>query len=434
MTIWESMNTGLGELLITCAMLIMLYAGYLCMAFYRLGKKDKNSVISLILFIVYFAAFYMMLDGKFHYVEPDYYYYMDVDYIRTWPKATTAFCSLPAALVLIVEIITALYLLWGTLHRKRLRKESLTRTSVKEALDLLPAGVALADKNGNVVFANLSMNAISQSRSGKNMTDITGFDHNTKYSDGTKTWQFMQEDITWREKPYIQLTANDITEEAKINEELKGKNKKLKEIRNRLEIYNRRAEQITISRELLNARRQVHSETGHILLASRHYMEHPDSIDEDNFLSTLKLTNMHLLKEYEEDDTEADSLAEAIEMAKAISVRVKINGMIPEAGELRDILASAVNECSTNTKKHADGDTLTVTTEEKDDTVIFTLTGNGEPPEKNTVNSDTAPEEAVRENGGLASLRTLVENAGGTMEINAEETFTVIIRILKSSP
>jgi hypothetical protein len=57
------MNTGLGELLVTCAMLIMLYAGYLCMAFYRLGKKDKNTVISLILFVVYFAAFYMMLDG-----------------------------------------------------------------------------------------------------------------------------------------------------------------------------------------------------------------------------------------------------------------------------------------------------------------------------------------------------------------------------------
>lgn len=445
MTIWESMNTGLGELLVTCAMLIMLYAGYLCMAFYRLGKKDKNTVISLILFVVYFAAFYMMMDGKFHYVEPDYYYYMDVDYIRTWPKATTAFCSLPAVLVLALELITVIYLFWGTQHRKRLRKESLTRTSVKEAMDLLPAGVALAEKSGNVVFANLSMNAISQKRSGKNMTDITGFDHNTVYSDGSKTWQFMQEDITWREKPYIQLTANDITEEAGINDELKGKNKKLKEIRNRLEIYNRRAEQITISRELLNARRQVHSETGHILLASRHYMEHPDSIEEESFLDTLKLTNMHLLKEYEEDDTEADSLAEAIEMAKAISVRVKINGMIPEAGNIRDILASAVNECSTNTKKHADGDTLTVTAEEKDGAVIFTLTGNGEPlekdsadigtaPESNTADSDVTSQKAIRETGGLASLRTLVENAGGTMEIKAEEAFTVIIKIPKPSP
>ena len=119
--------------------------------------------------------------------------------------------------------------------------------------------------------------------------------------------------------------------------------------------------------------------------------------------------------------------------------------MIPEAGELRDILASAVNECSTNTKKHADGDTLTVTAEEKDGAVIFTLTGNGEPPEKDSADIGTAPEsntaesgvtsqKAIRETGGLASLRTLVENAGGTMKINTEEAFTVIITIPKPSP
>ena len=263
--------------------------------------------------------------------------------------------------------------------------------------------------------------------------DIAGFEHNTVYSDGTKTWQFTQEHITWRGKPYIQLTANDITEEAWINEELKNKNKKLKEIKSRLEIYNRRAEQITISRELLNARRQVHSETGHILLASRHYMEHPESIDDDNFLNTLKQTNMHLLKEYEEDDTEVDQLAEAVEMAKAIAVKVKINGMIPETGELRDILASAINECATNTQKHADGDTLTVTTEEKEDTIIFVLTGNGQPPVKDSASSGSVPENTIRETGGLASLRTLVENAGGTLEIEAEEDFTVIIKMKNGS-
>lgn len=433
MTIWESMNTGLSELIISLAMLIMLYAGYLSMTFYRLGRKGKNTLISLTVFVIYFAAFYMMLDGKFHYVEPDYYYYMDVDYLRTWPRVTTAFCSLPVALILTVEVITVIYLVLGTLHRIHLRKKSLTRSSIKEALDQLPAGVAFAEMSGNVVFANLSMNDISESRFGKDIMDIAGFEHNTIYSDGTKTWQFTQEHITWRGKPYIQLTANDITEEARINEELKDKNKKLKEIKSRLEIYNRRAEQITISRELLNARRQVHSETGHILLASRHYMEHPESIDEDNFLSTLKQTNMHLLKEYEEDDTEVDQLADAVEMAKAIAVKVKINGMIPETGELRDILASAINECATNTQKHADGDTLTVTTEEKEDTIIFVLTGNGQPPEKDTVGSGSVHENTIRETGGLASLRTLVENAGGTMEIKAEEDFTVIIKMKNGS-
>lgn len=433
MTIWESMNTGLAELLVIGTMLIMLYAGYLCMTFYRLGRKEINTKISFILFVLYFGAFYLMLDGKFHYVEPDYFYYMDVDYLRTWSKVTTAFCSLPVLVVLTAEIITALYLVWGTQQRIKLRKDILTPTSIKEAIDMLPSGVAFAEMSGNVVFANLSMNAIAQSCFGKSLTDVTGFEHNTICSDGTKTWQFIQELVTLQGQTYIQVTANDITEEVGINDELKGKNRKLKEIRNRLEIYNRRAEQITISRELLNARRQVHSETGHILLASRHYMEHPDLIDEDNFLSTLKLTNMHLLKEYEEVDTETDPLSEAIEMAKAINVKVKLVGMIPEEGTLRDILASAVNECSTNTKKHADGDTLFVTTEEKKDTVIFTLTGNENISGKDTTEPGTASSKIVKETGGLASLRILVENAGGTMEIKTEETFTVTIKMKNGS-
>ena len=52
MTIWESMNTGLSELIISLAMLIMLYAGYLSMTFYRLGRKGKNTLISLTVFVI----------------------------------------------------------------------------------------------------------------------------------------------------------------------------------------------------------------------------------------------------------------------------------------------------------------------------------------------------------------------------------------------
>ena len=122
MTVWESMNTVFGEILISFAMFLMLYAGYLFMAFYRLGRKEKNTFISIVLFVIYFAIFYMMLDGKFHHVEPDYYYYLDVDYIRTWPKFTAAFCSLPAVLILIFEVTTAVYMVWGTMYRIKRRK------------------------------------------------------------------------------------------------------------------------------------------------------------------------------------------------------------------------------------------------------------------------------------------------------------------------
>jgi len=92
--------------------------------------------------------------------------------------------------------------------------------------------------------------------------------------------------------------------------------------------------------------------------------------------------------------------------------------MIPERGDPRAILAAAVSECATNVRKHADGDTLTVTTSETDGLVSMTLIGNG--------NSVTKP---VTESGGLASLRRLTEQAGGTMEITAASDFTLTIHV-----
>ena len=163
---------------------------------------------------------------------------------------------------------------------------------------------------------------------------------------------------------------------------------------------------------------QVHNETGHVLLASRHYMDHPSAIDEEALLQTLKLTNAHLLKEYEEDDTERDALSEAIEMAGEIDVTVRLTGMIPEDGTPRSILAAAVSECATNTKKHADGDLLVVNAEETEGRWTFRLSGNGGPAEK-----------PVSESGGLSSLRTLVENVNGTMEVATLPSFTLIIKI-----
>ncbi len=416
MTLWSSMNSMISELLITCAMLITLYSGYLLIAFYKLNKKDKNLYVLSFVFVMFFLSFYLMLDGRFHFAEPDYFYYLEKDYIRNWSGITDVFCSLPVTVFFAAEVIVAVYLCLSTLYCKKLRENTLTPSSIKDALDLLPAGIAFSDPDHNIIFSNVAMNEISVACTGKHLTDIFFYDNDQVCSDGTKTWQFTRNNISVDEKLYIQLTAVDITDEAHINDELRKKNRKLNEIRSRLEIFNRQAERITISRELLNARRQVHSETGHILLAGLHYMEHPESIDEEAFLNTLKLTNMHLLKEYEEDDTGSDPLAEAIEMAKAISVQVSLNGIIPEAGTVRDILAAAINECSTNTKKHAGGDLLNVTVSRTEDSVLISLTGNGNPPEK-----------SFNETGGLTSLRALVEGVYGTMNVTVSESFTIEI-------
>ena len=426
MTIREAMNTPLREILTVCAMLLLLCQGYLLLALCGIRKNGKSSAAAFLTLLAESVLFFLLLDGIFHYGESDY--------PRTWPAATEAFCVLPVWLLILAEILFAGVIAWEIHRLIRFREEYPTPWSVKETIDLLPAGAAFAEEDGNVVLANITINEIFRALTGKVLSNLNPLCelaekqeqnniHVVKavYPESSRVWQLASGRITEKQKTYIWMTATDITEQAEINEALQDKNEKLKEINRRLDIYNRNAERIIISQELLNARMQVHSETGHILLVSRHYLDHPGSVDEAAFLETLKITNEHLLREYEEDDTERDPLAEAVEMAGAIGVTVKMSGLIPEEDTARNILAAAVSECATNTRKHSDGDYLYVEVDEEKDELTFKLSSRGKAAELQEVGS-----------GGLGSLRALVENAGGTMAVSLSTAFILTIYLPKT--
>ncbi len=425
MTIREAMNTPLREVLTVSAMLLLLCQGYLVLELLGIRKSRKSSVAAFFTLLAESALFFLLLDSIFHYGE--------TDYPRTWPAATEVFCSLPVFLLILCEILFTGAIAWEIYRLIRFREEYPTPWSIKETIDLLPAGAAFAEEDGNVVLANITMNGIFRFLTGKVLLNLKPLwelaekeeqdnVHVVKaaYPDSSRVWQLSTGRITEKGKTYLWMTAADITEQAGINEALQAKNEKLKEIRRRLDIYNRNAERIIISQELLSARMQVHSETGHILLAGRHYLDHPGSIDEAALLETLKTTNGHLLREYEEDDTARDPLAEAVEMAGVIGVTVKMSGLIPEDGTSRNILAAAISECATNTRKHADGDTLDAAVEEEKDRFTFRLSSQGKAAELRSAGS-----------GGLGSLRTLVENAGGTLEVSLSTDFLLTITLPK---
>ena len=422
MTVWNIMDTPLRGLLIVPAMLLLLWSGYLCLML-LLAKGSRWQILPAVFTLCALAVlFFLLLDGAFHYAEPDY--------PRTWPAITDGFCALPVAVPVLLELLAAGYLLWTFWRLKKLREASPSPASVKETVDLLPAGIAFAREDGQTVFANLTMDTVSRAITGKVLSDLrpllarteTAVEAGTPQavvSARDRVWQLTPGRITEHGTPYLQLTATDVTDLARINDELRSQNRRLREIRRRLEIYSREADRIVASQELLNARMQVHNETGHVLLASRRCMEHPEDVDASALLQMLKTTNDRLLKEYEEDDdAKEDPLTAAIDTAKAIGVTCRLRGAIPEGGTPRTVLAAAIRECASNLRKHADGDLLQVTMEETGGTLRFTLCGNGAPPNR-----------PVSVSGGLASLRTLAENAGGEMKIDAAPAFTVTIEL-----
>ena len=417
-TIHEAVLSPARQILLTVMMLLLSAQLILIFAAFRDGRSGRVKLLYIFLFAAAFPFFYLPL--------------VDICrdlYIRSGPDARpaaapVAFCALPVITMVFFEILYGLVLTAAFLDLLRYRRSHLTHESIKETMDLLPAGIAFGKPDGTVVFSNLTMNSLSRSLTGKRLTDLSVFNNCLPKEDGTPgtlpvkdaVWQLYRETLELDDGKYTQFTATEITKQAAITKELEEKNAKLRELHMRLDIYNKQADRIVIAQELLTARMAVHSEAGNVLLESRRYLNDPASFDEEKLLQALRNTNTYLLREYDEDDSAGDPLTDAMEMAEAIGVDVVITGLIPAEDPCRRILAAAIGECATNTVKHGGGDRLSVNVQNTESGFLMILQGNGTPPAA-----------AVRETGGLLTLRTLVEKAGGEMQTVTAPEFQIRI-------
>ena len=298
-------------------------------------------------------------------------------------------------------------------------------------MDLLPVGICFGNESGAVVLTNLKMNELCRNITGSRLTDTDAFwrelcergeDQNGQKLVKTASGEvvlFAKNNITVDGKAYTQIVSSDVTEQYRITAELSNKNDRLRDIQIRMKAYQAQAADMVISQEILNARRIVHDDVGHALLAARYYFERPESGNEPVLLSMMKQTNTMLLREAEQpDDMEHDRYLDALKMANAIGVTVEQRGEAPETGSARDILGQVIGECAANTAKHAEGDRLFVTVKGTESGCRFTVTNNGTP-----------PKEPIIETGGLLSLRHTVEKAGGSMIVDSTPSFCLIISI-----
>ncbi len=418
MTIQEILFTMAGRVLMTVHFLLLALqlSQVLAIAAYR--RKRGLRLYGNLHFLLGFALFFlMMLEDYRVYIYPDG---------SPVPRAgLPALPALPALVWIAYEVITAAAVLLVCLNIKAYRRNHPTFESVKETMDLLPVGIAFFSPDGQGAFCNLTMDRIFRALTGKPVNDLLDLtpvlpgaeEGQVSLPDGS-VWYMAEERVEVDGSEFFQLTASDVTRQAAITKSLAEKNEKLKEMHLRLSLYNRQADRIIIAQELLTARMAVHSEVGNVLLESRHYLADPASFKEEMLLQALKNTNTYLLREYEQDDTDVDPLAEAMEVAEAIGVDVILTGLIPQEEKYRSILAAAVNECASNTVKHAAGSRLLVEIRAGKSGPVYILKNNGR-----------LPKGPIREGGGLSSLRSLVETAGGRMETAAAPAFSLTIEL-----
>jgi len=306
----------------------------------------------------------------------------------------------------------------------RIRNRSLTMMSVKECMDELPVGICFYRNGGLTKLTNRRMNSIACRLTGSCIMDAESFQKTVfagneapvVCSEDGRAYSFIHREDVLDGRPIHELIAFDNTEEYRLTEELREKQKRARKTNARLRALNSTIEYITMERETLHIKMHIHDSFGEMLLMTRHYLSDSGNTDTDEMLSLWR-RNIALLKD-EKREAWLGPCFMGLTHADSLGIHIELSGKLPEDEKLISVVDSAITVHVTNVLRHAEGDIAYISSERTPDGYVLRFTNNGLPP--------SAP---VTETGGLANLRRRTEYIGGNMTINSAPQFEMILRL-----
>ena len=363
--------------------------------------------------------------------------YFDIDDISKLDPVSTFAVSIPVSIDFLLLSLFTLLNLFITIVLIRNRKNTISKMSIKEAFDDLPCGICFYEASGVTRLVNSKRNDFSIRITGEYLLNGKKFisiltDENIKRNSlshqeeeeyiislDDHVYSFRRREHQLSDKSLYEIIATDITRKHQLSRELNKKNKELSSFNKRMRQYGETIEELTIEKETLSAKRNIHDKLGKLLILSRQSLDKDRTEEEKEvLLSTWKntLIAFESMKENESNDT-YDELFKA---AKDIGISIIFCGRRPESRKGKKIAAKAIIECMTNTIKHAQGNEVYVSFKERNRFIEIQITNNGE-----------QPKEEIKEGGGLSSLRLLIEREGGSMKIISFPRFEMNITIEK---
>lgn len=317
------------------------------------------------------------------------------------------------------------------------RKNTLSKMSIKEAFDDLPSGICFYEESGVTRLVNCKMNDLSIKITGecllngkkfisiladkniRGMSDANQKDEEYIISLDNQVYSFKQIEHQLSDKCLYEIIASDITRNHQLSMELSEKNKELSTFNKRMKQYGETIEEMTIEKETLVAKMNIHDKLGNLLILSRQSFNKNITKEEKEKLLTAWKNTIIAFESMKENESN-DSYDELFKAAQAIGIQIHFSGNRPESRKAKKLTIKAVIECMTNTIKHAKGNQVYVSFKERQRFLDIQITNNGE-----------QPKEEIKEAGGLSSLRSLIEREGGSMKINSSPRFEMNITIEK---
>lgn len=334
-----------------------------------------------------------------------------------------------------ITVILVLLVLELHVFREELefRKNTITRSSIKEGIDKISSGLCFYQHGGRVILANQRINTLCFQIVGRDLQNAQIFWEQLckgdpvpgvqrlefgnqpvfQLADGS-VWTFSREEV----EGIFQLSAADTTRIHAVTEELKQRNIELAALNLRLRKYGEDVDELTRSKERLETKSRIHSELGQALLASRRYLlggSDAEKIPLEQWRGSIAM----LRKEAEQRITEKP-LEILQRIAASTGISTEITGVLPAQEHVQKLFVEAAAEALTNAISHAQAKTLYIHLEETAETFRAAFRNDGIPPQGE-----------ITEGGGLGSLRKKLEREGGTMTIASAPDFVLSVLLPK---
>ena len=343
---------------------------------------------------------------------------------------------LPLPLWLLWCIVAAadFLLIWEIVRLRRLKRQELSRDSVKQAMDLLPSGICYFTPSGSVKLCNMQMHILFRTLSQSDLQTLTELQDALAHCDAGsgvirlsherqtylfpdgKAWRYRQNVVTDEDGAvYTETIFSDMTELYHKKLELKEQIKQLNAISRELKLLSDNVLILTREKEVLSAKTKLHDYMGAGLIAMRQILRHNQTEEAANAIELLRQAVSAIKNDntYPQGRSELDGF---MHDAEAIGIKVNLSGELPEQEELRCVMILAMRECLTNSVRHAGATALHVAVEKNGDSFSMKITNDGK-----------APETEVVPKGGLHNLYRHIADCGGTMEIQWKPVFVLTV-------
>lgn len=322
-------------------------------------------------------------------------------------------------LCLLLVVFLCVYLL-----NRLWNKNHVTFKSIRECGDIIPEGICYWRNSGKIMFLNSTMMDLCHFITGKALLNGNAFydalsEQIIMLDDGT-VWQFKHREFEFKGKPVHELIASNITEVYRKTQRLRDDVKKAQELSDSLSEYNKNIDELVRNQEILQAKVNVHDEMNRIILAASATIgEEIDTKERNEVLNMWEQNTLFLARDarkenFREIKNDLDKTAHLL----GLNLIWNDNGGNIGSGEL-SVLKTIAGEAMANAVKHANAENLWIDISIAGGMTRILFENDG-----------ILPEAEIVEGGGMANLRSLAENMGGTIETEVSDRFRLYV-ILK---